>query len=70
MVLKSIKMCQYSMKINSSQLEGAKGAKVVISITSEAQKSMDLNSLLMEDTTGPLISIDLTYFYILMEAHI
>ena len=39
--MKSIKMCQYSMEINSSQLEGAKGAKVVNSITSEAEKSMD-----------------------------
>ena len=53
MVMKSLKMCQFSMKINSSQLEGANGGKAVNSITSEAQKSMDLNSVLFEDTTGP-----------------
>ena len=41
------------MDINSIQLEGARGGKVVNSITSKAQKSMDLNSALFVDTKGP-----------------
>ena len=53
MVMKSIKIPQISMDINSIWLEEAEGAKVVHSITSEAQKSMDLNSLLLEDRKGP-----------------
>jgi len=41
------------MDINSIQLEGARGGKVVNSITPEAEKSMDLNSVLLADRNGP-----------------